>query len=300
MSGLQVKICPVCGESFTPDRPWQKYNKDECKRKAAYQRGPGSNTVTARAIAHKGSMCTGCKATKGKRTAVWWDDEDREAENMEAVMILCSRCAEKINRIKKGENSLFEGWDRKAEHAVVEASDAFQQDFGSAGQFSGLGVDDIGRITGVTNTEVAKAYEEDCKRANRLPRFDFKLGVRRGRSYPTTGEELAQRCEARPKLRGYIWCPRCQRYICEITGDGGLTFANGERLTLEEGVDCDAVGCPRCSKKTRTYWVALESSQIFGERVLTMTDERRQYLWKRWEEAQMPHSSPKMRTDSTG
>jgi hypothetical protein len=301
MSGPQVKVCPVCGESFTPDRPWQKYDKDECKRKAAYQRGPGANTVTARAIAHRGTrICTGCKATKGKRTAVWWDDEDREAENFETVMILCARCAEKINRIKKGENLLFEGWDRKAEHAIMEASEAFQQDFGPDGQLSGLSVDDIGRITGVPGAEIAKAYAEECKQASRLPQFGFKLSMRIGGSYPITSEELAQWREARTKLRGYIWCPRCQRYICEITAGGGLSFASGERLTLEESVDCDAVGCPRCSKKTRTYWVALESSQIFGERVVTMTDERREYLWKRWEAAQMPDSFPTMRTNCTG
>ena len=264
------------------------------------QRGPGANTVTARAIAYKNSrICTGCKTTKGKRTAIWWDDEDRDAENFETVMILCSGCA-KINRIKKGENDLFEGWDRKSEHAIIQASDAFQQDFGPDGQLSGLCVDDLDRITGFSSSAIAKAYAEECKRANRLPLFASKLGVRKGRSHPTTEEELAEWREDRLKLRGYIWCPRCQRYLCEITADGEIVFANRESLTLAESVDTDAVGCPRCSKKTRTHWVYLESSQIFGERVVTMTDERRDFLWKRWEETYMPASSAEMRTDSTG
>lgn len=301
MSGLPAKTCPVCGEEFIPARRWQRYCKDECKRKAAYQRGPGSKTVTARAIAHKGNrICTGCEVPKGKRTAIWWDDHDREAEKLETVMVLCAACAEKINRIKKGENILFDGWDRKAEHAILQTSEAFQQNFGSAGQLSGLSVDDIARITGRTGSEIAKAQHEERSQATRLPLFSYALGIRKGRPYPATGNDLAQRLEARPKLRGYVWCPRCQKYICEITADGEIVFANGEWLTLADSVECDAVGCPRCSKKARKYWVPLESSQIFGERVLTMTEERRQYLWKQWEEIQMPRRPAQMHTDSTG
>lgn len=84
-----------------------------------------------RVIAHKGDRsCSHCKTTAGKpRWLFFWNDYDCEAENLDAGLILCSRCWSRFSGEKLGQQKRMDRAERLTDLKVAERklseSDAF-------------------------------------------------------------------------------------------------------------------------------------------------------------------------------
>jgi hypothetical protein len=96
---------PSCGEEFDPGTTRRRYHTKKCKKKAEHQR-LDPETPTDRVIAVKGSNCSNCEyAGPGKRWAFWWEDYDRQEEEMETAMVLCAKCRPPFLRQKATEGA---------------------------------------------------------------------------------------------------------------------------------------------------------------------------------------------------
>jgi hypothetical protein len=97
-----TKVCPADGIEFTTSQPARIYHDKKCQRRAQNGRAP-KDSLLERLIAYKGGRaCSDCKATAGKRWPFFRNDYDREAENLDAGLILCSRCWSRLRDLLDG------------------------------------------------------------------------------------------------------------------------------------------------------------------------------------------------------
>jgi hypothetical protein len=106
-----TKLCP-CGVEFITSQPAAIYHDKKCQRRAQ-NAGARKDSLLAQVIAHKGSRaCNHCKSIDGKRWTFFWDDYDREANNLDVAFILCSRCWARFSGKKLGQEKKRDSQER--------------------------------------------------------------------------------------------------------------------------------------------------------------------------------------------
>jgi hypothetical protein len=116
-----TKVCPFDGIEFTTSQPARIYHDKKCKRRAQNATAR-KDSLLQRVIAHKASRaCSHCKTTAGKvRWPFFWNDYDREDENLDAALLLCSKCWARYSGKKLGQETQMDHWDQLTDLKVAE------------------------------------------------------------------------------------------------------------------------------------------------------------------------------------
>jgi len=118
---LEPRLCACCGLEFIPTNNRQKFYSKAHAKKAANRRARGES-LSDRVVRLEGRRCGGCGSEEpGRRFAFFWDREDQEAENVDAAIVACYRCNKIGNRLRLGQERLFESFDRLADDELVES-----------------------------------------------------------------------------------------------------------------------------------------------------------------------------------
>jgi hypothetical protein len=117
-SGLW-KVC-LCGVEFISSQPASKYHNEQCKRRA--QNGTArKGSLLEQVIAQKSSkVCSHCKSIEGKRWTFFWDDHDREANNLDVVLLLCAKCWSRYSGKKLGQKKQMDRQERLTDLKVAD------------------------------------------------------------------------------------------------------------------------------------------------------------------------------------
>jgi hypothetical protein len=156
-----TKVCP-CGVEFVTSQPAKLYHSKSCQRRAQNGRAR-KDSLLAQVIAHKGSRaCSGCNSIKGKRWPFFWNDYDREANNLAVALLLCARCWRRYSGKKLGQEKQMDSYERLVDLKVTEKE--LQEDEAS----NGLVYD--WRTNGLSLVHLEDIAEDKSKRKTSPPK----------------------------------------------------------------------------------------------------------------------------------